>query len=93
MGRASAIQQFIVNGSFLLSSTGLYSIDRMLSDQKYIYNGLSGFILFVAVFSALYIKDIITEKQEIKHDDDVHVYPLSESEVPSSRTTALSNDI
>ena len=60
MGLANAYSQFMITCGFLFSSTGLYSIDRLIDDQKYIYFGIGVFILAVALFSVLFIKDIIT---------------------------------
>lgn len=58
MGLAQAITQIVVSLSFMFAGSGLYSLHKIITDQKYIYFGLGSFICCVAMFLNFTIKDV-----------------------------------
>ena len=73
MGLATAYSQFTITCAFLFSSTGLYSIDRSINDQKYIYFSVGAFIFLVDLVSIVFIKDIITQIEPNEAKDSIAI--------------------
>lgn len=71
MGLAQGITQLVVSGAFLFSSSGLYGIHSLVSDQKYIYFGMGAFVILVSFFLIYSIKDVIQNHHlEDEHDKE-----------------------
>ena len=47
----------------VVSTSGLFALHNLVTNQKYIYFGVSAFFLAVGVFNCFAIKDIVLEQK------------------------------
>lgn len=58
LGLANGYNEVVVSFAFIFASTGFYSINDYVSDQKYVYFGMGAFVIAISIFLIYGIKDV-----------------------------------
>ena len=62
-GLAQSYNQIIDILAMVVSTSGLFALHNLITDQKYIYFGVSAIFLSISLFNCFAIKDVVTEQK------------------------------
>ena len=71
LGLANGYNEVVISLAFIFASSGFYSINDYVSDQKYVYFGMGTFILTTTLFLIYGIKDVKSKNSTAKIENFV----------------------